>query len=186
LALRTCWGRNEQIDKDLCQGVRCGSYIIYSSMTKQISEHDEMPDYRMSVIFFGYVTNHDYCDGGEKQECIRLCRTADRVHVLPSLHRSLPSSYCLQPTRACSLCSYVRTAKSYLFELLIHFCHLPQPRKYLGMRFASLARLPVSVLVTSLVLATSAVPVQSEELLVLGANDFDSSISKGVWYVNSR
>ena len=52
------------------------------------------------------------------------------------------------------------------------------------MRLASLfLRLPHTLLVTSLALATAALPVESTELLVLTPENFKETISKGVWYV---
>ena len=46
-----------------------------------------------------------------------------------------------------------------------------------------LARLPASLLVTSLALAASALPVESVELKVLTSDNFDSTVAQGAWYV---
>lgn len=45
-----------------------------------------------------------------------------------------------------------------------------------------LSRLPYSLLVTSLALAVTAVPVESTELRVLTPDDFKQTIAHGVWY----
>ena len=47
------------------------------------------------------------------------------------------------------------------------------------------ARLPFSLLVSSVILACTALPVESSEteLLVLTPDDFDSTIANGVWCV---
>ena len=47
-----------------------------------------------------------------------------------------------------------------------------------------LAKLPTSLLVTSLALAASALPVESVELKVLTPDNFDSTVAEGVWYVS--
>lgn len=43
------------------------------------------------------------------------------------------------------------------------------------------AKLPFSLLLTSLALATSALPVESVELLVLTPDNFDKTVADGVW-----
>ncbi|KAH8105423.1 thioredoxin-domain-containing protein [Cristinia sonorae] len=52
------------------------------------------------------------------------------------------------------------------------------------MRLASLfARLPHTLLVSSLVFATNALPVESTELLVLTPDNFKETIARGVWFI---
>ncbi|KAI0368478.1 thioredoxin-domain-containing protein [Pilatotrama ljubarskyi] len=53
------------------------------------------------------------------------------------------------------------------------------------MRLFSLARLPFSLLVSSVILASTALPVESSEteLLVLNPDNFESTISDGVWFI---
>lgn len=46
-----------------------------------------------------------------------------------------------------------------------------------------LYKLPYTLIVSSLVLAASAVPVESVELTVLNPSNFKHSIAEGVWYV---
>lgn len=43
------------------------------------------------------------------------------------------------------------------------------------------AKLPFSLLLSSLALATSALPVESTELLVLTPENFDSTVKDGLW-----
>ncbi|KAI5119626.1 hypothetical protein M0805_007890 [Coniferiporia weirii] len=45
------------------------------------------------------------------------------------------------------------------------------------------ARLPTSLLVTSLALAASALPVQSVELKVLTPDNFDTTVANGAWFI---
>ena len=49
--------------------------------------------------------------------------------------------------------------------------------------YAFLSRLPYTLVVSSLALAASAVPVNSAELLVLNPSNFKQTIAEGVWYV---
>ncbi|CDO70352.1 hypothetical protein BN946_scf184613.g2 [Trametes cinnabarina] len=53
------------------------------------------------------------------------------------------------------------------------------------MRLFSLARLPFSLLASSVILASSALPVESSEteLLVLTPDNFDATIADGVWFI---
>ncbi|KAL5527020.1 hypothetical protein ACEPAG_5811 [Sanghuangporus baumii] len=46
-----------------------------------------------------------------------------------------------------------------------------------------LAKLPTSLLVTSLALAASALPVESVELRMLTPADFDSTVAQGAWFI---
>ena len=45
-----------------------------------------------------------------------------------------------------------------------------------------LAKLPTSLLVTSLALAVSALPVESTELTVLTPDNFSDTVAQGAWY----
>ena len=51
--------------------------------------------------------------------------------------------------------------------------------------YTLLSRLPYSVLISSLALVATAVPVDAQdvELRVLTPDDFDATIANGVWYV---
>lgn len=49
--------------------------------------------------------------------------------------------------------------------------------------YPMLAKLPFHLLVTSLALAASALPVESVELKVLTPDNFQSTIAQGVWFI---
>lgn len=55
------------------------------------------------------------------------------------------------------------------------------------MRLLSRARLAFSLLVSSVILASTALPVESSEteLLVLTPDNFETTVSEGVWYVTT-